>query len=73
MNHNFTKPNKTLIKKATILDIHKMAATTNFNDVVENARLARENALLGQYDTSLVYYQVKVVNDLSSRRRLRGL
>ena len=32
-------------------------AAVNFGDIVENCRLARENALLGQYDTALVYYQ----------------
>lgn len=30
---------------------------TNYNEIAENTRLARENALLGQYDSSLVYYQ----------------
>merc|ERR1712151_701931 len=29
----------------------------NYNEIAENTRLARENALLGQYDSSLVYYQ----------------
>lgn len=32
-------------------------SSTNYNEIVENTRLARENALLGQYDSSLVYYQ----------------
>ena len=29
----------------------------DFNEICENARLARESALLGQYDSALVYYQ----------------
>jgi len=31
--------------------------SVNYNEIAENTRLARENALLGQYDSSLVYYQ----------------
>lgn len=30
---------------------------TIYNEICENARLARENALLGKYDSALVYYQ----------------
>lgn len=29
----------------------------DFNEICENAKLARESALLGQYDSALVYYQ----------------
>ena len=28
-----------------------------YSEVCENAKLARENALLGKYDSALVYYQ----------------
>lgn len=31
--------------------------SANYNEICENTRLARENALLGQYDSALVYYQ----------------
>ncbi|XP_045195303.1 katanin p60 ATPase-containing subunit A1-like isoform X1 [Mercenaria mercenaria] len=31
--------------------------TTSYTDICENTKLARENALFGSYDTSLVYYQ----------------
>jgi len=30
---------------------------SGYSEICENARLARENALLGQYDSALVYYQ----------------
>ena len=29
----------------------------SYSEICENARLARENALLGKYDSALVYYQ----------------
>lgn len=29
----------------------------SLNEICENAKMAREYALLGNYDTSLVYYQ----------------
>ena len=32
-------------------------SAANYNEICENARLARENALLGKYDSALVYYQ----------------
>lgn len=28
-----------------------------YNEICENTRLARENALLGKYESALVYYQ----------------
>jgi katanin p60 ATPase-containing subunit A1 len=31
--------------------------STTVGDILENVKLARENALLGNYDTSQVYYQ----------------
>ena len=31
--------------------------SASYSEICENARLARENALLGQYDSALVYYQ----------------
>lgn len=31
--------------------------STNVVEIVENTKLGRENALLGNYETSLVYYQ----------------
>lgn len=32
-------------------------ADTNFNDIVENTRMAREASLVGKYDESVVYYE----------------
>lgn len=32
-------------------------SNASYNEICENARLARENALLGKYDSALVYYQ----------------
>ena len=32
-------------------------SSISYNEICENAKLARENALLGQYDSALVYYQ----------------
>jgi len=31
--------------------------TSSLSDILENVKTARENALLGSYDTSQVYYQ----------------
>ncbi len=30
---------------------------SNMADMLENAQMGRENALLGNYDTAIVYYQ----------------
>lgn len=32
-------------------------STITYSEICENAKLARENALLGKYDSALVYYQ----------------
>ena len=32
-------------------------ANIDYNEICENARFARENALLGKYESALVYYQ----------------
>jgi len=31
--------------------------TTDFTEIVENTRLAREASLVGKYDESIVYYE----------------
>ena len=39
------------------VQFNKMASSVNIADILENAQMGRESALLGNYDSSIVYYQ----------------
>jgi len=53
--HQPESARKTVTLLACVTDQQTM--TSSLSDILENVKTARENALLGSYDTSQVYYQ----------------